>query len=192
MRSPSAGAGGVGIETPRVEQRVVAPVLQVAPAEVAHLAELARHHHLAGESHGRDEAIVEGAHVPHAGLGNGLPDLVALVRVAPERLFADDVLARPRRRDRRLGVQRVRAAVVEETDPLVHDQIAPVRGRVLPAVAARRLADSLLVAARDPDQLRLERRGPRDVGDLPQRVRMRLTHEGVAEHPHADPRHGAR
>ncbi|HLY85119.1 MAG TPA: hypothetical protein VKO84_01200, partial [Gaiellaceae bacterium] len=37
-----ARAGGVSIEPPGVERRVVAPVLQATPAEVARLAELAR------------------------------------------------------------------------------------------------------------------------------------------------------
>jgi hypothetical protein len=40
------------------------------------------------------------------------PDLVALLRVAAERLLADDVLAGLRRGDRRLGVNRVRPTVV--------------------------------------------------------------------------------
>ena len=44
-----------------------APVLQVAAAEVLDLAELARLEQLAGEPHGRDEAVVERAHVDDAG-----------------------------------------------------------------------------------------------------------------------------
>ena len=43
-----------------------------------------------------------------------------------------------RRGDRRLGVQRVRPTVVEEADPVVVDQLAPVAGRVLVAVALAR------------------------------------------------------
>ena len=97
----------------------------------------------------------EGAHVPHAGRGHRLPDLVALVRVPAERLLANHVLACLGRSDRRLRVQRVGPAVVEEADPLVRDQIPPLGGRVLPAVAARGLTDGVLVAACDPDQLRL-------------------------------------
>ena len=183
------GAGRVHVEAPGVERGVVTPVLQVATAEVADLTELPRLDDLPREPDRRHEPVVEGAHVTDAGRGHRLPDLVALVRVTSERLLADDVLARLRRRDRRLGVQRVRPTVVEQSDPLVRDEIAPVGGRVLPAVATRRLADCLLVAARDPDQLGLERRRPGDVGDLPERVRMGLAHEGVAEHPHADRRH---
>ena len=78
------------------------------------LAELARVDQLAGEADSRDEAVVERAQVLDAGRGDALPDLVALVGVAAERLLADDVLARLGGEDRRLGVERVRAEVVEE------------------------------------------------------------------------------
>ena len=71
IRSPSAPEPAAsGVEAPRVERRVVAPVLEVAAAEVAHLAELAGLDHLAREPHGRDEAVVEGAHVLDAGRGH--------------------------------------------------------------------------------------------------------------------------
>ena len=126
-----------------------------------------------------------------AGRGDLLPDLVALVGVAPERLLADHVLAGLGGGDRRLGVQRVRAAVVEEPDPLVGDEVAPVAGRVLVAVALRRLADSPGVAPGDPDEPRHERRRPRHVRDLLERVRVGLAHERVAEHPDTDLFHAA-
>jgi len=45
-------AGRGGVEAPGVERRVVTPVLEVATAEVADLAELARLDHLAGEPDG--------------------------------------------------------------------------------------------------------------------------------------------
>ena len=96
--------------------RVVAPVLQVAAAEVPDLAELAGLDHLAREPHRRDEPVVERAEVLDARRRDPLPDVVALVGVAPERLLAEDVLACLGRGDRRLGVERVRAAVVEEAD----------------------------------------------------------------------------
>ena len=175
-----ARAGLVRVEAPRVERRIVAPVLEVAAAEMPDLAELAGVDHLAREPDRRHEAVVEGAEMLDAGRRDPPPDLVALVGVAPERLLADHVLSRFGRGDRRLGVQRVRAAVVEEPDPLVGDELAPVGRRVLVAVALRRLADRLLVAARDADEPRLERRRPRDVRDLLERVRVRLAHERVA------------
>ena len=187
-----AGAGLVDVEAPRVERRVVAPVLEVAAAEVPDLAELAGLDHLPRQPNGRHEAVVEPAEVLHARRSDAAPDLVGLVGVAPERLLADHVLARLGRRDRRLRVQRVGAAVVEEPDPVVGDELAPVGGRVLVAVALRRLADRLLVAARDADEPRLERRRPRDVRDLLERVRVRLAHERVAQHADADLSHRRR
>ncbi len=72
---------------------------------MADLAELARVDQLAREPDRRHEAVVERAHVLHAGRRDAAPDLVALVRVAPERLLADDVLARLGGGDRRLRVE---------------------------------------------------------------------------------------
>ena len=184
-----AGACLLGMEAPRVERDVVAPVLEVAAAEVADLPELACVDHLAGEPDGRDEAVVEGAEVLDARGGDALPDLEALVGVAPERLLADDVLPGLRCGDRRLGMQRVRAPVVEEPDPLVRDELPPVVGRVLVAVALGRLGHGLGVPAGDADEPRLERRRPRHVLDLPEGVRVGLPHERVPEHADADLHH---
>ena len=188
-----AGSGLVGVEAPGVEARVVAPVLQVTGAEVPELAELAGVDHLPREPHCRHEPVVERAEVLDAGRGDPSPDLVALVGGPAERLLADDVLARLRGGDRRLGVQRVRAAVVEEADCGIGDEVLPVRRPTLVAVAGRGRGDGLLVPPRDRDQLRHEGRRPGHVGDLLERVRVRLAHERVAEHPDADrlPGHGA-
>ena len=73
-----------------------------------------------------------------AGRFDALPDLVALVRRPAERLLAEDVLARLGRGDRRLGVEVVRAAVVEELDVGIGDEVVPVASRALEAVAMRR------------------------------------------------------
>ena len=173
----------VGLEAPGVEARVVAPVLQVAAAEVADLAELAGLDQLAREPHRRHEAVVEAAEVLDARRLDALPDLVALGGVAAERLLAEDVLARLGGGDRRLGVERVGAAVVEEGDPRVGDEVVPVGRPALVAEAGGRLRDRLLVPSGDRDEPGLQRRvEPRD---LPERARVRLAHEGVAEH--ADP-----
>src|SRR5919201_2832341 len=88
------GSRLVRIEAPRVESRVVAPVLQVAPAKVAELSECALLDQLAREPHRGDEAVVEAAEVLDACDRNPAPDLVALVGRAPERLLAEYVLAR--------------------------------------------------------------------------------------------------
>ena len=70
-RSPSAPEpASLGIEAPRVERRIVAPVLQVAAAEVADLPQLARLDHLAREPDRRHEAVVERAQVLDAGRGD--------------------------------------------------------------------------------------------------------------------------
>src|SRR5439155_18559795 len=121
------------------------------------------------QPNGGHEAVVEATKVLDAGRGDATPDLVGLVGVAPERLLADHVLARLRSGDRRLRVQRIGTSVVEQADPVVRDYLAPVRRRVFVAVALRRLTDRLLVASCDADEPRLERRRPRDVGDLPER-----------------------
>src|SRR5207249_6471804 len=54
-----ARAGFVRMEAPGVERRVVAPVLQVAAAEVPDLPELPGVDHLPRQPHRRDEAVVE-------------------------------------------------------------------------------------------------------------------------------------
>ena len=174
----------LGLEAPRGEGRVVAPVLEVAAAEVADLAELAGLDQLAGQPHRRHEAVVEAAQMLDARRGHALPDLVALVRVAAERLLAEHVLARLGRGDRRLGVQRVGAAVVEQADRRVGDDVAPVGRPALVAELGRDRRDRVLVPPGHRDEPGLQRRV--EMSDLPERARVRLAHEGVAEHADAD------
>jgi hypothetical protein len=137
------------------------------------------------ELYDRHEAVVEAAQVLDAGRGDLPPDLEALVRGAPERLLAEHVLAGLRGGDRRLGVHRVRRAVVEEPDALVGDEVAPVGRPALVAVPPGGLGDGRAVAARDRDEPWHERRRRGQVGERAEGVRMRLAHERVAEH--ADP-----
>ena len=73
-----ARAGGRALEPPDLVVDV-APLLQVAAAEVVDVAQIARLDHLAREPHGRHEAVVEGAHVLDACGCHPLPDVVALV-----------------------------------------------------------------------------------------------------------------
>ena len=122
----------------------------------------------------------------HAGGGDRLPELVALVRVAPERLLAEHVLAGLRGGDRRRRVEVVRPTVVEEADRVVLDQVAPVRHGPFVAELPGRVGDGLLVAAGDRDEARHERRRPRHRPDRVEGVRVRPAHEGVAQHPDAD------
>ena len=67
-----ARAGRVPIEAPHLRCRV-APVLQVAPAEVPDLAELTRVDQLPGESDCGNEAVVERTQVLHAGRLHAAP-----------------------------------------------------------------------------------------------------------------------
>jgi len=153
---------------------------------VTQLTELTCIDQLTRQAHRRHEAVVERAHVLHAGCRDATPDVVALVRVTSERLFADHVLARLGRGDRRSRVHVVRPQIVEEPDRGVGDEFLPPRRRALEAVASCRGCDGRGVAAGNRNEPRLERRRPRDIGDLAEGVRMRLAHERVAEHPDAD------
>ena len=180
-----AGAGFVAAEPPRVRGGRP-PVLQVAAPEVVDLTELPGLDHLPGEPHRRDEAVVERGHVLHARGVDAPPQLEALLGGAPERLLAEHVLPGFGRRDGRLGVQVVRPRVVEELHLGVDDEIVPVRHGALEAEASRGLVHGRLVAARDRDQPRTERRRPRHVRQGAVRVRVRLAHERVAEHADAD------
>src|SRR5947208_5101154 len=56
----------------------VAPVLQVTAAEVTQLTELTCIDQLTRQAHRRHEAVVERAHVLHAGCRDATPDVVAL------------------------------------------------------------------------------------------------------------------
>ena len=180
-----ARARRVGVETPRIVGRRP-PLLQISPSEVVDLAQLARFDHLPRQSNGRDEPVVEGRHVLDAGRLDALPDLVALVGRAPERLLAEDVLSRLGCGDRRLGVEVVRPTVVEELDVGVADELAPVGHVPLEAVALRRRGDGGPVATRERDEPRPKRRRPRHVVERAVGIRVRLPHERIAEHPDPD------
>src|SRR4029077_33228 len=104
----------------------------------------------------------------------------------PERLFAEDVLAGFGGGDRRLGMERVRAAVVEQPDLLVSDDVVPVGRPPLVAIPERRLRDRILVPPGDRDEPWHERGRPGQVLHLAEGVRVCLPHECVTEHAHAD------
>ena len=117
------------------------------------LAELARGDELARRPHAGHEAVVEARHVDDARRLGGLPRLPRLGRVAPERLLAEDVLAGPRGRDRRLGVERVRAPVHEQPDALVRHLLAPVGDALAPAEPCARPLAGVAVAPAERDEL---------------------------------------
>src|SRR6266851_3180881 len=100
--APLTGAGDLPVEPPHLRERGVGdPFLQVAAAKMVDLPEIARLEHLASKAHGRHEPVVERAHVLDAGLRHPLPDVIAFLGIAAERLFAHDMLASLGRRDRR-------------------------------------------------------------------------------------------
>ena len=107
---------------------------------------------------------------------------------ATERLLAEDVLARLRRRDARFGVNVVGAAVVEDLHVGVGDQVAPVGIVFLVAVAFGGFGGRFGVAPGDRDQSRDGDRRIHHVGQLLECVGVRLAHEGIAEHPDANRR----
>src|SRR5712691_1556689 len=181
----SSRTGGPAVEAPDLFGGI-APVLQVTAPEVTQLAELARVDYLSREAHGGDEAVVEPAHVLYAGRRDALPDLVALVCVTSEGLLADHVLARLGGGDRRSRVHIVWPQVVDEPDLGVRDELLPLRRPALVAVTRRSLGDRLLVPAGNRHEPRPERRRPRHVADLAEGIGVRLAHERIAEHAHAD------
>src|SRR3954463_9121306 len=135
--SERAGSRLVRIEAPGVERRIVAPVLQVTATEVADLPEAALVDQLACKPHRGDEAVVEPAEMLDSGRGDAAPHVVTLVGGPPERLLAEDVFAGFGGGDRRLGMERVRTAVVEQADSLVRDHVVPVGRPTLIAESER-------------------------------------------------------
>ena len=130
------GAGLIGVEAPRVERRIVAPILQVPPRKWRISAESPPRSSRARADR-RHEPVVERAQMLDARRGDALPDIEALGGIATERLLAQNVLSRLRGGDRRLPVQCVRAAVVEQADRRIGDDIPPVGRPPLVPVAAR-------------------------------------------------------
>ena len=182
-----ARAGGLPVQPPHLrERRVGDPLLQVAGAEVADPAELARLDQLARQPQRRHEAVVEPAHRRDAGRRHRLPHRVGLVGRAAERLLADHGLARLGGGHDNLGVQAVRPARVDQADAQVAEQVAPVGVGLLEAVAVCGGGNGRLVAPGDGNEPRPERRRPGHVRDRLVGVRVRLAHEGVADQADAD------
>jgi hypothetical protein len=148
------------------------------------VAELSGVQELADEAHGGHEAVVEPAHVDNPRLLGLLPHAVRLLRRETERLLTQDVLAVPRRLDAGLGVDRVRPPVVEELHAVVGDLLAPVGDRLPPTPLACRLLHGFFRSPRDRNELRAH--GHVEMLERLQRARVRLAHEGVAEHGDAD------
>jgi hypothetical protein len=174
------GGGRVGIAQ---------PILQVSHSDVPDLAELAGGDQIAGEPDGGDEPVVERAHVGDPGRLDTAPGVEGLVGVAPQRLLADHVLAGLRGRDRRLGVQVVGPAVVDQVDLRVGHQLPPIEHRPLePETLSGGLRPRGITTA-DRQQPGRRRRWGHHVGDRAQRVSVGSAHEAGSDQPDADARH---
>ena len=153
---------------------------------MADLAQPALADEVMGEPDGGDEAVVEGHHVLDAGTAGGVQHLLRLGGVAGHRLLAEEVLAGLGGGDAGGGVDVVGAAVVEQLDGGVGDQLPPVGVVGGEAVAGRRGAHRAFIAAGDRHQPGQRRRRVDHVGQGAVGVDVGLAHEGVAEHADAD------
>ncbi len=138
-RSPSAPEPATSLSEPpdHREVRVDDPLLQVAPAEVEDLAELAGLDDHAREPDGRHEAVVEGAPSPSR-RSRRRASTSRRTRPRCGRAGFSQITCLPRLggRDRRLGVEVVRPGVVERADPVVGDDLLPVRDVAVEPVPA--------------------------------------------------------
>ena len=68
---------------------------------------------------------------------------------ACQRFLANDMLARFRRFDARLGMRVIRAAVVEELNPIVLEHLLPIGVIALVAIAQRGFFGGVFIAPAD-------------------------------------------
>ena len=181
------GAGGRLLVPPAAEARAARLRTEEKIGTVVEdLAELALGDHAASQLQGRKEAVVEGAHVPHAGRLDRLPHAVRILgggRAAASRNRRACRPWRPRsparhgdRWDRHCRPARsVGSAMI----------CAPIVDRALPAIAPARLFQALAVAPVDGDEPRKRDALGGDHRHIPIADRVRLSHEGIADH--ADP-----
>ena len=181
-----AAPGGIGVVPPLRNLRAVPPLLQVARPEMEDSPEGTALEKRLCLPDCRHESIVERTHVLDAGLSDGIQHEFGLFGGPPERLLAQDVLARLRRRNRRLGVNIVWPTVIEQLDRVVFQHLAPVEVHLVVPEPSRRGGHRLVIAATQRDHPGHRRQRADHVRDRAERVRMRLPHEGVAKHPDAD------
>jgi hypothetical protein len=184
-----AGPGLVTAQPPgEREVRVHQPVLEVADAYVPQRSDPATGDHVAGEREGRGAAVVEADHGDLAagtgvrgrtGHGLGLGDGVG------QRLLAQHVLARLEGGDGDLGVAGAGGADVDELDVVPGDQRPPVGlgGRPAQPSGGRPHGRRVTSAHR---RHRGDQRQVEDPADGTPALGVRGTHEGVADHAHAE------
>ena len=170
------------------EIRVHDPILKVGAVVVIGLADLAVFDELLREGHGGDFAVVVHDHVLDAGLFDRREHGLGVGQGIGERLFADDVLARPRGGDGHLGMPIARRRDVHDINVLALDDAPPVGIVLLPAELPRRGRDRRLVPPAKDFHARLEFAGEK-AAYLPEGVRVRFAHEFVAQQCDVDVGH---
>ncbi len=102
------------------------------------------------------------------------------------RLLADDMLAVPERRDRRLDMHVMGRAIVEDLDLRIFDQFLPAGVVAVVPVATGGVRHALLGPAGDGPKVWPGRRGPEDVGHRLVGIAVGLGHEPIPEETHID------
>ena len=148
------------------ELRVHDPLLQVDGPEVVNLPQFAALDHFARQPQGWHKAVVVGARVLDSGFVNRIQHALGLLGRARQRLFANDVLAGLGGGDAGLSVGVVRAAVVEELDGVILDEVAPVGAIALEAIACGGIPHRSLVASADRNERGHGRQWVYHIGDF--------------------------
>jgi hypothetical protein len=181
-----AGASLIHVEAPRhAEGGVHEPILQIAGAKMVDAPEAAILNDLAHQANGGDEAVVEATHVDDSSRLRRLPHLARLAGVHAERLLAQDVFAGVNSGHRRLEMQFVGGAVIEDLDGWILDDGAPVGDTFGVPIAARGGVHLLGIATADGDKGGMSWGRRVDIVERLEGVGVRFAHEGIAEHPDA-------
>ena len=180
--------GGPGREPDLVgrQRRIVAGHLQIMDANLVERAQPAAVDQVLGQPHGGHEAVVEGAHRLAAGGCGRVAHPPRILHPDGHRLLADHVLAVLERSNARIGVDRVRPAIVEDVDLSVGRQFPPVAAIPLEAVAGRLALDDPCVLVAKHGQPRHETGRGIDVRHRLVRVAVAAAHESAPQHPNSN------
>jgi hypothetical protein len=74
----------------------------------------------------------------------------------------------------------VGGTIDEKSYPRIVHETAPLRGRVLEPVAARRILHGGVRSPADPEEAKADRRGPEDVREFLESVEVSFGHAGIA------------
>ena len=177
----NAAAAGLFLQPP-VERKfwIRQPVLRVAGAKMINFSKRAFGQHPLRQRDGWNAAVIVADHVDAFRLFRGGENGLAFLQVAPQRFFAEDVLAVFQRGDGDFRVRERRRADVHDVNQRRFHDLAPVRRGELPAeLRARGLHGGGIAAA---DRVHLDvRLEVEKFRRLPPRVRVRAAHEFVAD-----------